>query len=481
MFYHLLTHMIVYGFSFFIFLSPASAGEVIITGFFPRAAGEEVRLIRFADFLSQVEVIADVGRIDANGNFSLRMICSSPQPVWVDVAFYRDRLLVVPGGRYHLTADAFLVTENGNPLIPRSVIGAEVSRQAPDALDSLLVGLENEIQGFLDTFSFQVYVNRQENLLDSFALRCYRKYASYGNPYLVRAAACGLVSLYPNARLPFQVESFSALTADTTHYFYMDWLEDYLGKRLLHASPGAPSGLKRSLIATVNRSGSYQSLQDTLSLHLQIVDPVFSGLTTLMAIKTMYPAPLFPTSQLLLFLRQMDSAALRNPGLTMAGRLLTKYTALERGSRLPDTEFITTAGDTLRFSGFRGKPLYVVFARPGCMSCLTGLETLRVLKERFGDRVHFLALFTSHDSVRSAQLIYTAGYPWPSAIIGRNYPLMYQLKSFGLPLEMLVGADGKILAYPAYRPEEGLESVLLKLTGHRPANVPRFNPPRRRN
>jgi len=471
----------LFSFAFFLCQVPVSAREVIITGCFPLAAGEEVRLIQYKDFLSQVETVADVCRIDADGNFSLGMQCAAPQPVWVDVAFYRDRLFVLPGGKYHLHAETFSVRENGNPLLPRSVIGASISSLTPQVRDSLLSGLEREIQGFLDTFSVQVYINRQEHLLDSFATRSYRKYLSAGDAYTARAAACRLASLYPYARLPYGIESLSAMTADTNNYYYIEWLDDYLEKRLLKEARGKPSGLRSSLIATVNKSGSYLRLQDTLARYLQISDSLYIGFLTLTAIKTMYPAPLFPTSQLLLFLRQIDSGNNHEPYRTIAKRLLDRYTAISRGSKLSEAVFTEISGDTLRFSQFRGKPLYIVFARPGCMSCLAGLESLRLLKERFGDRVHFLAMFTSHDTARAAQFVRTAAYPWPVAIIGRDYKLMYQLKAFGLPLEMLIGADGNILAYPAYRPEEGLEAVLLKLTGNKPLNMPRFNPARRRN
>jgi len=241
-------------------------------------------------------------------------------------------------------------------------------------------------------------------------------------------------------------------------------MEDFFRKKLLiENSLTASSKVSRALIMAVNKSVTYHQLQDTISKFFGIEKLDAKELYTLVALKIFYSTPMFSNSSILYFLEQIRDDSHIESHKRMAQNLLERFTRLKPGSLLPDKVVKSYKGDSIRLREYSQKPLYIVFARKECLTCLANLEMLRPLSVKFKDQVNFLAIFTSHDTLADARTIEQMNYPWPSVLGGRNYELLRAFEAYALPLEMLISPGGIIAAYPAYRVNEGLEITLQKM------------------
>ncbi|HNU21904.1 MAG TPA: redoxin domain-containing protein [Bacteroidales bacterium] len=437
-------------------------GEVVITGNFSKAAGEQVQVFTYSDFLSLNETLLAQTTIDTQGYFTLEFQIEALQPILLDIAFYRQIIYVEPQKTYHIQSHRFHVLENGNPYIPRYFIDAEIFSESPS--DSIFRGLEYHIYNFYDTTTTRLLNQPRTEFVELFVQKILKNIPESIPENYEKAILFRLASLFPKAQLPSGYSTLDEIPIDYNNYEYFRWMEDFFRKKLLiENSLTASSKVSRALIMAVNKSVTYHQLQDTISKFFGIEKLDAKELYTLVALKIFYSTPMFSNSSILYFLEQIRDDSHIESHKRMAQNLLERFTRLKPGSLLPDKVVKSYKGDSIRLREYSQKPLYIVFARKECLTCLANLEMLRPLSVKFKDQVNFLAIFTSHDTLADARTIEQMNYPWPSVLGGRNYELLRAFEAYALPLEMLISPGGIIAAYPAYRVNEGLEITLQKM------------------
>ncbi len=450
------------------------AQPVSIKGMFPGAAGETVFVVGYSDFLSQnEEVVASTG-IDKDGHFALTLNLDRPSPLFLEIAFYRVSFYASPGSSWLFSSDDFQVRENGNPLLPQSYLPCEV--KGPQT-DSLLRSMKAQVSLLLDTAAYEIYLKHNTSPIDSLVHKTLKELSSYKE--FIEAASYYLPTLYPGARLPLGISSFKEIKNPGHPFYFYDWLDDYLAKSLTRENPlSAGSGLTRNLIQAVNKDENLQTVKNLLAQHFQVEDPMMIDLLTLAALKVFFRTPVYQNKSVLNLLRQVQASTRHANIAFMAGNLIQRFTEGNQGTPLPDFKVISLNGDTLSPSVAKGKPLYLVFARQSCISCLNSLEMLRPLYDKYKDKFEIICFFTSHDTLSEANFIRSMNYPWPMVVAGRDYELLRTFKAYSLPLEILTNANGEINAWPAYRPGEGLEAILEKMLSK--PFTPRLAPPQQK-
>lgn len=447
----------------------STANTISIRGYFPKAQGETVFLLRYGDYISLNEEVVSQTVIDPDGNFYFQLSLEHPAPLLIEVAFYRTAFFAIPGKSYRIIAEEFRIEENGNPLRPESSIPCSI--QGPET-DSLLRALDASITYLLDTAAYEIYLKQNTTPLDRLAHEVLKS----SDPLFRSSAAFYLATLYPGAHLPFGISTFSEIKPDYYSWYFFTWLDDYLSKSLTRDNPlAARSDFTRNLVQVVNKEENLSKFRELIRQHFHIEDSTLAEYVTLAALKVLYRTPVYQNSQVLSLIRQFKAAPFSQVLQRMAENLVQRFTLLSPSTPLPSFTTYTLSGDTLRVDQLKGKPLYLVFARKNCSSCLNSLELLRPLYDRFKGKWEIIAFFTSHDTASEAAVIRKMLYPWPVIIAGRDYNLLRTLRAYSLPLEALVNDKGEIVAWPAYRPGEGLEALLEKMLN--PAAMPRRSPP----
>ncbi len=450
------------------------AQPVTIHGHFPKASGETVYLIGYTDYLSQKEKVWAQEILDKDGHFTLQVNLQHTSPLFLEIAFYRCSFFAPPGSSWYFSSDEFHVIENGNPLLPQSVLPCKIKGPNSDSLWRLI---DSQISKFVDTAAYEIYLKRNTALLDSLLHRILN--ARVEDEFFRTNIPFYLATLYPTAHLPIGISSLQEIKHDYTSWFFYLWLEDYLTKTLTRENPlSAQSHLTRSLVKAVNKDENLDTIKMLIKTQFQIEDPFLSDLLTLTALKIFYKTPIFQNKSVLKLIKQMPAHSSYQAIASMAENLVQRFTAYAPGTKSPDFKVLTTKGDTLDTQKLKGRPFYMVFARQHCSTCLNSLELLRPLYQRYKDRVEIISFFTSHDTLSEARFTGRMNYPWPVSVVGRNYDFLRAFQAYSLPLEIFINENGEIIAWPAYRPGEGLEAILEKMLAS--PSTPRRSPIQRK-
>ena len=121
--------------------------------------------------------------------------------------------------------------------------------------------------------------------------------------------------------------------------------------------------------------------------------------------------------------------------------------AVEKSSSLaPDVRLKGLDGQARMLSDlYKDKPLYVNFWASWCPPCVKELPHIESLYQKYGDRVAFAAVSVDEHSEDAQALAQKSGLTLPvytgnNAELSRNYGLD------AIPVSLLIGKDGKILA-----------------------------------
>ena len=125
----------------------------------------------------------------------------------------------------------------------------------------------------------------------------------------------------------------------------------------------------------------------------------------------------------------------------------TQAAAVEKSSSLaPDVRLKGLDGQERMLSDlYKDKPLYVNFWASWCPPCVKELPHIEGLYQKYGDRVAFAAVSVDEHSEDAQALAQKSGLTLPvytgnNAELSRNYGLD------AIPVSLLIGKDGKILA-----------------------------------
>jgi thiol-disulfide isomerase/thioredoxin len=114
------------------------------------------------------------------------------------------------------------------------------------------------------------------------------------------------------------------------------------------------------------------------------------------------------------------------------------------GQFVPDVTFVGADGKEVALSSYRGRPLLIDFWATWCAPCLAALPSLnRIYAEFKGKGLEVISLDQDRDPARATNYLAQHHYEWKNSHDGAR--LAAALQSDGVPLAMLVDANGKIV------------------------------------
>jgi thiol-disulfide isomerase/thioredoxin len=112
------------------------------------------------------------------------------------------------------------------------------------------------------------------------------------------------------------------------------------------------------------------------------------------------------------------------------------------GSRLPELEITTFAGDTQELTT-GGRPLVVNFWAASCVPCVKEMPAIDQVAQQVGDDVEILGLQFREDAGRGEDMIRLTGVTYPVARDPSGV-VFQELGGLALPTTVLIEADGTI-------------------------------------
>ncbi len=119
---------------------------------------------------------------------------------------------------------------------------------------------------------------------------------------------------------------------------------------------------------------------------------------------------------------------------------------VDTGSPLRDLPMQGLNGPSKKITAFKGKPLIVNVWASWCAPCRAEMGSLDRLAKRYSKQFVVIGISTDDYPENARNFLKQSGTTFPMFIDGPPWPLEHMLGANRLPLTVLVGANGEVLA-----------------------------------
>jgi thiol-disulfide isomerase/thioredoxin len=455
--------------SSFLFIN-LSAQNVTLKGVAKGAEGKTLDIYTYSDLLSYtLEKIAS-GKIDTSGNFNFSFKTDETIFTYVKVGFTRAPLYVEPGMTYNLKIsceECKSLDDKTNPYLdPKELLLAIESTDSTE-LNNLIYHFNDDYDRFIFNNYITLLKQRNKAKVDSFRLKIESKYGSIKNTYfseLVRyrfAAIEKLAQLTDDQALAKKYFFSQPVLYKNTGY--MEFFNDFYGNYVTMSSPKISL---YDLKKTINELKSFPALLDSMGKDTLLKNEVIREFVAVKCLAEIYYNKEYTQESVLEMLKYVSDNSKFAQHKKAAANYISFFTKLAKGTVAPAFNLKDENGQNYTLAELnKGKYVYLVFWTTWCVPCITEMELIEKMIEKYGTKVEFVGISCDksyatfyHFMKESTKLDFT-NLHW-----GGNSELMEKYDVRAYPKYMMIDPDGKIFLNPAMAPSENLNEYLLDLT-----------------
>ena len=443
---------------------------------FPGAEKKTAHVWGYSDFISFTKTELNVIQIDKKGNFEFKIYLNNPKPIFIQVDFTRIQLYIEPKRDYIIEINA--VDFRDAELYPKNVIGYlspefKIIEPTEHELNRGLEKSKELFSSFVD--SNYLSLIRGQNvkfLVDSFANVVDTFLANYNNQYLknyVEPEMAQLRLLSHDYSQKMVVDKYFAgknLNLDDPNA--MGFFNSFFSNYLLTKGKGYTF---LQLDSVINIQRSYQALFALLDNDPLLSDPVLRELVIIRNVQQLYSNRKFDQSAILDILSDISRSKLRTEHRKIATNVRKRLITYEKGSKVPDFEFVDIEGQSFKLSDFEGMYVYINVWDTECESCLAEMEFTKTLFEDFDDVIKFISISVDANDEVMKSYIKSREFQWTFAPLGENYQFLNDFEIGTLPRYILIDKEGKIENINAPSPSNRFSDYFLKMLNDKKGNL----------
>jgi thiol-disulfide isomerase/thioredoxin len=454
--------------TFLLLLSFISPGQkTVINGVAPGAERKVIRVTAPGDLVTFWEKPVTSCRIDSTGRFSLTFNLDKTTNTIISIDFHKAEILVEPSKIYNIQVAPMKYDEytEVNPFIQSQNLSIEAREE--DSLElNTLVGKFNAVySGFLMENFNALYRDRKKILLDTFRVQLNRHFGSVKNQYFLDYASYKIAALeqltqyYNKAQLAKKY--FMEKPVLYNNIEYMDFFNSFFAKYVTATS----NVLRKTDMALLLRgTDSYKAVMKAMSADSVLKNEQFRELVMLKGLMEMYDMPGYTPDEVLALIRSTSEKTKYPENRVIADDMVSLLTRLKPGTKAPGFKLMSRDQKDLSLSSLLGKPVVLCFWTTYCEGCLSEMDLIKPLYDKYRENVHFVSV--SADKYFSKMLYFInlkSDYVWTFVNIGDQSDVLkdYDVRTY--PLFVLVDSEGNINKYPANLPSTGLEADLQKI------------------
>lgn len=450
-------------------IHPAWPAGVTVRGVFPGAEGEEIRVMKARDLISNslTEIASDI--IDQEGSFFIRIAIDEPLQLTLRIMHASNHFYAEPGNDLHIVFEPMGHDNQMQRNIQHSLRGGfsmDIHNRREDQIDlNLKVALLHEMVA--DYIEMQVAPNiraSHRTSLGLFANRLQETFADCNHPfledYITYYVAYLERSLNTKAFNSLFKEYISGQSLRYGHPMYMDFFRAMFDNYLFSESRSIDI---RDLYAAVNRQGSYVALMDTLGKDSLLFNDRLRELVMLNGLQRMFARDDFRAAQVREVLQQAISGSHFPYHVAIAENILDRRLSLHPGSEAPPMELYDTAGAKVSLQDFSGKYVYVFFGAGWCNTTMAELGPLADIAGSFSEDVAVLGILTDRDKSFIEPMLAPGIFPFRLLHFGNDYRLLDNYRILTIPQFLLIDPDGRMAAYPFVSPSAGAAERLRQI------------------
>lgn len=147
----------------------------------------------------------------------------------------------------------------------------------------------------------------------------------------------------------------------------------------------------------------------------------------------------------------------------IAANMIEVFERFTKNNTFQDFSLKNESGELKSLADFKGKPVYLNFWSNSSIPSLRELKVLQVLKEKYGEKMHFISINLDEDAKTMSATKERYGYDWTFLHYGNNYELREQYNIRTVPTYFLLNEKGKLIQAHAEGPVK-IEKTLYQLT-----------------
>jgi len=456
-------------FFLFLLILPISGFSQItrITGIAPGAEGRIIRLVAPGDLITFVEKNLSQANIDSAGKFTISVELYTPIYAGFTIDFHRADLYLEPGKTYFMKCVPmnYKVTTEVNPLIQSESIQIEALNSDSDDLNFLIQQFNVLYNNFLLENFNALYRDRNKAKLDTFRTNIVTSFKDTKNFYFacyIRYKLAGLEQLAQTLGKPQIAKKYfmdyPVLYENTE---YMDFFNQFFSKYLTVTSKATKFNDFPKMISTI---GSYQNMMKALAQDSVLRKPQLRELVMLKNLMEMFNMPGYNQESILSLLETISKESKFDGNKVVAEDMIKFLTKLRIGTPAPAFTLQDRYREKVSLKDFKGKPVLLNFWTTYCQGCLTEMDLLKPICDKYKDKIFFVSISADYQFQKMVYFVsMKKDFDWIFLHIGDKIQLLkdYDVRTY--PLYVLIDEQGKIVKYPADLPSNGLEATLEKM------------------
>jgi len=453
-------------FIFLLFPLLSVAQTIKITGTAPGAEGKKIEVITSIDLLTGLEKTLSQAIVDSTASFTLTLNINKTISAFLNIDFHRGEMFLEPGQTYVVSIAPlnYYEVQEVNPFEESQSLDITLKGNNPDELNALIQGFNKDYNGFvLENFNY-LYRDKDKARLDTFRVRIERKFPISKKAYFTDYVKYKIASLEQVANVmgksPMVKKYFSDSPILYDNVEYMDFFREFFSKYITTTSRPLKFLNYPAMLSSPN---SYPVIMKALEADTLLRKAQLRELVLLRGLMEMYDDPLFKQDAIQTTLVSIANSSKFIDNKVIAEDLIKYLTRLRHGSPAPGFTLKDRTKKTVSLSDFKGKPVLLGFWTTYCQSCLSEMEALKPIVDKYHDRMEFVSISADKEYLKMIYFLnLKKNFTWTFLHIGDDIELLrdYDVRSF--PLFVLIDSQGKIAKYPVDMPDQGLESTIEK-------------------
>jgi len=453
--------------SIFLFFCPlVYAQKVVITGTAPGAEGKKIFLNKFADLITFEERNLDSATIDSTAKFKLS--CTPGEVIYVSVSidFHKTEMFVEPSKTYELNIAP--MDYNNYKEINPFLQSQNLQAQFKTDLNDLNIQI-NEFNNLYDNFILEnfeaLYRERNKTKLDSFRIKVDNQFGEIQNPYFIQYVYYKLASIEQLTQELNQPQLAKTYFIDKPIQYenleYMDFFNSFFSK---YISVTSRTLHKVDFLPLLKGTEAYSKMMKALTLDTILKNEQLRELVLLKGMMEFSNMANYKQDEVLNVIRSIQLQSKFPENKMIAANMVEHLMKLKTGTKAPDFKLLDLQKKQVSLKDYRGKPVLICFWTTYCPTCLSEMDIMKTLFDKYKNRIYFIGISADRDFIMMRYFLEKKKeYSWTFLHIGDQFNLLkeYEVRSF--PLFILIDDEGTIYKYPAEFPSNGLEASIEKL------------------
>ncbi|XOV68371.1 MAG: TlpA family protein disulfide reductase [Fluviicola sp.] len=434
-----------------------SAQKVVISGYAPEYVGQEMKVFRIKDYLSDQTTLISSATVAKDSTFELSFFSEEIEKVILRCDNNRSHLYIEPGATYSVF---FPERNKYEPKLP-SGNTVELTFYDLDSLDinykilrfqrwyDYFVGgtyhLRNdkeavEFAAYLDTFKTNVYnyylPDTSEN---SFFLKTYIRYSIAGLDNINTLAERGRYEKYD-----FYLEKYPVCYKND---IYMDYMTAFYDKTIHQLHRVTSEKFYQGVVQS-----SPTMIYNALGAEYTLSNMKLRELVMIQSLAEAYYSDEYPKTNIETILDSLSQNCLFEAHEDIAKNVLDRLTDLVPGGKAPNFVLHQDESSPKTLLDYKDKHLYIHFLDPRIESNMRELEIMKDMHTRYKDYVQFLTIYPKYENSPKSSLEKLKELPWDSFEVEKDHSILERYQVVNFAQFVLIDAAGNIVASPAPKP-----------------------------